>query len=152
MFMAPYYVDAFLIRNCPFEFIQNELQLNYGDSYELIKNGELFTSPTTAIEYKVGRHFRCIKRPKFAKWNRPYAGKWHINVSPPNGFMWYNKDTNSWDFSDEFVYSKWSSSMSTCNTIRALKRLMVKWKLPVGATVEAYGRFTCDTYVFEITK
>ena len=26
----PYYIDAYLIRNCPFDFIQKELMLNYG--------------------------------------------------------------------------------------------------------------------------
>lgn len=30
-FSAPYYVDAYLIRNCPFEFIQKELKINYGE-------------------------------------------------------------------------------------------------------------------------
>ena len=30
IFSAPYYVDAYLIRNCPFDFIQDELKLNYG--------------------------------------------------------------------------------------------------------------------------
>ena len=27
---APYYIDAYIIRNCPFDFIQDELKLNYG--------------------------------------------------------------------------------------------------------------------------
>ena len=26
---APYYIDAYIIRNCPFDFIQDELKLNY---------------------------------------------------------------------------------------------------------------------------
>ena len=30
VFNAPYYIDAYLIRNCPFEFIQDELKCNYG--------------------------------------------------------------------------------------------------------------------------
>ena len=30
IFRAPYYIDAYLIRNCPFDFIQDELKLNYG--------------------------------------------------------------------------------------------------------------------------
>lgn len=44
--MAPYYVDAYIIRNCPIEGVQEELQLNYGywsqerirDFYESVKN------------------------------------------------------------------------------------------------------------------
>lgn len=29
IFSAPYYIDAYLIINCPFDFIQDELKLNY---------------------------------------------------------------------------------------------------------------------------
>lgn len=43
---APYYVDAYIIRNCPIEGVQKELQLNYGywsqerirEFYESVKN------------------------------------------------------------------------------------------------------------------
>lgn len=30
VYSAPYYVDAYIIRNCPFDFVQEELMLNYG--------------------------------------------------------------------------------------------------------------------------
>ena len=30
VFCGPYYLDAYLIRNCPFDYIQEELMLNYG--------------------------------------------------------------------------------------------------------------------------
>ena len=30
VYSAPYYVDAYIIRNCPFDFVQKELMLNYG--------------------------------------------------------------------------------------------------------------------------
>lgn len=37
VFCAPYYIDTYLIRNCPFDFIQEELMLNYGKkSQEMI--------------------------------------------------------------------------------------------------------------------
>lgn len=46
VFSAPYYVDAYIIRNCPFDFVQKELMINYGywsqerirDFYESVKN------------------------------------------------------------------------------------------------------------------
>lgn len=46
VYSAPYYVDAYIIRNCPFGFVQKELQLNYGywsqerirEFYENVKN------------------------------------------------------------------------------------------------------------------
>ena len=30
VFNGPYYADAYLIRKCPFDYIQKELMLNYG--------------------------------------------------------------------------------------------------------------------------
>ena len=34
VFQGPYYADAYLIRNCPFDFIQKELMINYGHWYQ----------------------------------------------------------------------------------------------------------------------
>ena len=203
IFMAPYYVDAYLIRNCPFEFIQKGLMLNYGhwsqerikeyyedvknwdtstkgecpywakldsfitledgtmtikgleeSDYSKIKKGELYTSPFTNCHYTVGKHFRCRKYPSHM-YNTPYdCENWFINVDVPDGlpFLWYHEKYNSWDFCDEFVLSSWSSNTAFCKTIRALKRLMIKWKLPIGTIVRATGRYTFDNYEFIITK
>ena len=46
IFMAPYYVDAYIIKNCPLDYIQKHLMLNYGhiteedikEMYEVVKN------------------------------------------------------------------------------------------------------------------
>ena len=198
IFSAPCYVDAYIIRNCPFDFIQEELMINYGhwsqeriksfyedvknwneedecpywakledfivledgtmtikgleeSDYSKIKKGELYSSPFTSYKYKVGKHFKCIKHPPYM-YNTPFKCKCYlIDVILPeniNGYIWYHEETNSWDFSDEFVNSNWSSSVSHCKTIRALKRLIVKWKLPVGAKIRATGRYTFDDYEF----
>lgn len=200
-FMGPYYLDAYLIRNCPFDFIQKELMLNYGhwsqerikEYYENVKNwngegecpywakeedfifhenglielkgleesdyskilkGELFTKPTTGSVYEVGKHFKCIKRPPI-KFNTPFGVKnWWVDVTVPDElpYMWYHSEHNSWDFSDEFVIAKWTSSTANCPTIRALKRQMLKWKLPIGTIVRATGRYAEETYEFIVTK
>lgn len=49
VYSAPYYVDAYIIRNCPFDFVQKDLMINYGywsqerirDFYESVKNYDL---------------------------------------------------------------------------------------------------------------
>ena len=49
VYSAPYYVDAYIIRNCPLDFVQEELMLNYGHwsqerihrFYEDIKNWDV---------------------------------------------------------------------------------------------------------------
>ena len=68
------------------------------------------------------------------------------------GFMSYHAEHNSWDFDDEYVIADWSSSTAFIGTIKALKRLMIKWKLPVGTIVRATGRYVSDTYEFVIKK
>lgn len=199
VFKGPYYLDAYLIRNCPINSVQKELIINYGywsqerikryyedvknwdvskgecpywaklddfivlddgtmtikglekSDYEKIKDGELYTSPKHP-DYTYGKHFKCTRHPVY-KYNTPFSCKqWFIYIAVPNDFMWYHSNHNSWDFSDEFVISDWSSSTAFCKTIKALKRLMLKWKLPIGTIVQASDRYIEDGYEFIITK
>ena len=123
--------------------------------YELIKEGELYATPYTQKKYIVGNHIKCIKHPSI-QYNRSFGCNfWWVQVDPPKelGYMWYHKDYNSWDFSEEFVISK--SRSSVCfkyETIRAIKRAIRKWKLPIGTTIICTGRCSCTTYVFQVTK
>ena len=201
IFNAPYYIDAYLIRNCPFDFIQDELKLNYGyksqewideayntvmnrnadnnsyswlkpddfkivngvvtmpngpiSDYELIKNGELYATPHTQKNYIVGKHIKCIEHPSI-KYNTPFGRKfWGVDVDIPKdlGFMWYHADYNSWDFIDEFVISGSNSTMCfKYKTIRAIKRAIRKWKLPIGTTIRCTGKYVSDTYTFQVVK
>lgn len=202
IFCAPYYVDAYLIRNCPFDFIQKELMVNYGhwsqekineafemvtnrtkenemfytwlttddfkvvdgvvtmpnleeSHYSQIKRGVLHSSPLTVNEYEVGKHFKCTKHPKYM-YNTPFGCKqYFIDVTLPSGmigYMWYHKEHNTWDFSDEFVDCEWTSSSAFCKSIKALKRLIIKWKFPIGTKVRATARYLFDEYEFVVTK
>lgn len=198
---CPYYLDAYLIRNCPFDFIQDELMLNYGkwsqdmideaydvvikrggnktDSgiypwlskedfsivngkiyldrgetdYDLIKSGKLYSTPYIDKNYNVGKSFKVVERPK-QLYNRPFKCKrWFIHVDIPEelDYIWYHGNTNTWDFSGEFVISNSTSNCCTkYKTIRAIKRAIIKWKLPVGTIVTCTGRYVGDTYKFEI--
>ena len=203
--MAPYYVDAYIIRNCPIKGVQEELQLHYGywsqerireyyenvknynpdkdgspywakladfifnddgtmsikglekSSYEEILDGELYTLPYRSnVEY--GTHFKLVKSPNGKKtipFERPLEGSWWVNVENADNkydFMWYNKDTDTWDFGDEYVISKWKSDTAYVKTITALKRKIRKWKLPIGTKVRVSGRYVDEKYEFVITK
>lgn len=197
----PYYIDAYLIRNCPFDFIQEGLMLSYGKwtqddiekaydvvmkrgggkckgdifswlskedfsivdgkiylnqgdtDYDLIKSGKLYSTPYTNKKYEVGKSFKTIKCPQ-QHVNRPFKRKrWFVDVDVPEelGHLWYHLNTNTWDFSEEFVISDWTSSCCTeFKTIKAIKRAMIKWKLPVGTIVTCTGRYVEDTYKFKI--
>ena len=197
----PYYIDAYLIRNCPFDFIQEELMLSYGKwtqdnieeaydvvmkrggekcergiyhwlskedfsivdekislnqgdtDYDLIKAGKLYATPYTNKKYKVGKSFKIIKNPHEHN-NRPFKLKrWmaYINVPEELGYMLYHKNTNTWDFFEEFVINGGASSCCfKYKTIKAIKRAILKWKLPVGTIVQCTGRYVGDIYKFEI--
>lgn len=202
---APYYVDAYIIRNCPIEGVQKKLQLDYGywsqerireyyenvknwdsskgsypywakledfifnedgtmsikglekSSYEEILDGELYTLPyRTDVER--GMHFRLTKSPNGKKtipFERPLSGEWWISVENTENkydFMWYNKDTDTWDFMDEFVVGSGRSDIAYVKTITGLKRKIRKWKLPIGTKVMATGRYVGEEYEFIVTK
>lgn len=154
VFSAPYYVDAYVIRNCPFDYVQKELMINYGDSYEKIKEGKLYTSPKTDKVYTEGRHFKCVKHP-VRYYNRPFECKrWFVDIELPSGsgFMWYNGESDTWDFHDEYVIGGWKSSCAFVSTIKSLKRKIIKWKLPVGTKIIVTGRYVADEYQFIIKK
>ena len=198
----PYYIDAYLIRNCPFDFIQEELMLSYGkwtqdeiekaydvvmkrggekseggifhwlskedfsivdgkislkrnqdSDYDLIKRGKLYATPYTNKKYKVGKSFKIVQCPQ-QYYNRPFKGKrWFIHIDIPEelGYIWYHSNTNTWDFCEEFVISNGISNCCTkYKTIKAIKRAIIKWKLPVGTIVTCTGRYVEDTYEFKI--
>lgn len=197
----PYYIDAYLIRNCPFDFIQKELMISYGKliqddieiaynevmkrggekcesgifhwlskedfsiidgkislnqgdtDYDLIKAGKLYDTPYTNKKYEVGRSFKILTCSREHN-NRPFkCKKWFVEIDTPEelGYMWYHSNTNTWDFSEEFVISDWTLSCCTkYKTIKAIKRAILKWKLPVGTIVKCTGRYVNDIYEFGI--
>lgn len=195
IFNAPYYVDAYLIRNCPFEFIQDELKFNYGyktqewineayntvmhrteenknfykwlspddfkvvdgivtmpnepiSDYELIKEGKLYATPYTQKEHTIGKKIRCILHPD-EFYNRPFKFKyWCVDVDVPDDIVWYHPKYNTWDFTEEFVCDNSSSICWKYKTIKAVKRAILKWKLPVGTIVTCTGRYVDDVYKF----
>lgn len=98
------------------------------------------------------KEYLQFKHPLY-KYNIPYECKNRfINAITLDGlpYMWYSKKYNSWNFSGEFVLSKWSINTAYCKTIKSLKRFMIKWKLPVGTTIKASGKYIDDYYEFTI--
>lgn len=148
IYIAPYYVEQHLIKYCPFNFIHEKLKFKYSSSYDDIKNGNDIYS--VKRNYNYGKHFKCLT-PNYC--NKPFKQKfWWVSIQIEGDFMWYHEETNSWDFYDEFVASRWTSSSAFCKTIKALKRLILKWKLPIGTIVTASGRYIGDKCEFIVTK
>ena len=111
------------------------------------------SNPFTSIKYEIGKTFKIIQHPQ-RHYNRPFKLKrWFINIDIPEGlgYLLYHSNTNTWDFLEEFVIDDESSSCCTkYKTIKAIKRVILKWELPVGTIVTCTGRYVDDTYKFEI--
>lgn len=150
--MAPCYIDAYLIRNCPFDFIQNNLKFMYGDEhYNLIKEDKLYTTSYRQNESINGNHIKCIKHPP-KLYNKIIGCRyWFVTVIVPNDYVSYSTKYNRWDFYDEFVINH-SSCCVKYKSIRAVKRAIRKWNLPVGSIITCLGMYIEDIYKFEVIK
>ena len=144
-------IDYFLIKNCPFDFVQEQLKDAYGeDYYNNIKNGtskyDIFSK-----EGKYGTHFKMIASPQYKKLNKPFSPThWHVQLREPEGFsLWYNEDMNKWIWDAELGDGH-SNTCSKCKTIKSVKRHIRKWKLPKGTIVEVFSRHIGIGYKFRI--
>lgn len=143
VFIGNHYEDAYIIRNCPYEFIQNQLREMCGDSYDNIKEGKLYNTPYK--DYEIGQHVKIIKK---------YKGSWPTNfllveiVDYKGDNMRYSERYDGWSLVDEFAI--WDSfKYAESSSVKALIRKIRKWKLPIGATVYCEGR---KDYVFKVLK
>ena len=72
--------------------------------------------------------------------------------------MWWSDNgiIGTWDFPEEFVESKWRCkwrcSHAYCKSLKAIKRRIIKWKLPVGTIVRLSGRYVGETYEIIVKK
>lgn len=157
---TPVYVDIWLIRNCPFEEIQEELKGQYGggwsktaftthnddDMYQQIKEGRsiydtyqrngLGKKAKVKIHTTYGSWIRDKKCFLSAEVNPHWIGgkktKFHGNFDS----YWYNEDDNMW-------YKDVEAMPWTCNhyhkvgsfTKKNIVNLVKKWDLPKGSIV-----------------
>lgn len=153
---TPVYVDIFLIRNCPFEFIQDRLKEQYSggwskeaftnhnddNTYEQIKNHTSVydTYQRNGLGKNAKVHFHNYK---YGPIPRDKKCRWWIqitNLNEENDFWLYNEYDKMW-YSD-------LEAMPTCSNTAHIKgsltkknivNLIKKWNLPKGFKID----FTC---------
>lgn len=159
---TPTYIDVFLIRNCPFDFIQERLREQYGggwsktaftehnddDMYEQIKNGtsvyDTFQRNGLGKNAKVRFHgYGYVPRDKKCWW-------WvQTGRNVPIGW-WYNEDDDMWY--NEYECMPWNTNTAHFHgalTKKNIVNIVKRWNLPKGFELQ----FTCllDRYAFEFT-
>lgn len=149
VFNGEEYEDAYIIRNCPFDFIQDRLKVMYGSSYDDIKEGKIYASPSEKNnDYEVGCHFKLLKKERgWCLTSKKYKVEVHLNSYKA---MRYCNGNDTWNFWGDYIhYDKNDHSDCRFGSIKAIMRRIPKWKLPVGAIVRVYGRMN---YIFKIIK
>lgn len=169
---TPTYFDIWLIRNCPIDFIQNRLKIQYEEDYERILN---YTSEYDTYERNgLGKHFhyKIIRKPN---WTHRYKFTYHdkngnSKIYKENKSWWFvevkNLSTNdyfSWDANEEYNY--WTNSFEclpiTSNmmvirkknlNIHKIIRMIKKWNLPANVQVEFSNRHFNYGWIINIKK
>lgn len=131
-------------------------------TYEQILDNEYMTLPY--IDYEHGRHLKLLRKGKLAA-NTPFGCRsWFINVDCPKdmGYMWCHSYKNknrkpTWDFTSEFVGGWDMCGSDYCvgirpRTLRAAKKLIISWGLPIGSIVRLTGRYIDDYWEFIVKK
>jgi hypothetical protein len=140
-------IDIYLIRNCPFDFIQEELKFQYCSSYDEIKNktSEFDTYQRNGKGKDI--KFKIIKKPDFHLKSR----NWFIEIYDEECFWTYNDYSNTFSPIVEQPTDWTSSSYFIKGTISKGKiyRLLKRWNLPAGLTVKITGRYVGQIYLLK---
>ena len=101
---SPKWIDIYLVQNCKFEFILDQLEEAYLDSYEKFKTIDLSAKPS--IEYQQNRKMtiqkdNSILYPRCNKFRGYKKQKWRLCSGHRNKY-WYNTESKRWV--DKFDY------------------------------------------------
>ena len=156
---TPTYVDVWLIKNCPFQFIQDTLKEQYGggwsklaftdhndsDMYTQIKEGRSIYD--TYQRNGLGKKSKVVFHNISGSWCRDKKCWWWIDVNPcwignkkigrhlPD--YWYNEKSNMWYVDEELMpinsnYCHKNGSL----TKKSIVNLIKKWDFPRGTIIK----------------
>lgn len=137
-------LDYFLIKYCPFDFVQERMKEVYdADFYESVKNGtsdyDTFVYPAIATKFVVVRG-KYLKHKNYLWKLRKKIILFDIEVEYKNYPLWYNRELHRFLLPFELGEVGQSFAYET-KTIKSLIRHLRKMKLPKGAIITARGRY-----------
>lgn len=147
---TPYYMDRWLIRNCPIDFIQKRLKEQYGNDYDDIKNGNCEMYERNGLGKDI--HFKVIKKPYiYNRFNFLYRdrqnqlrvykenrkGIWQISIEDEDNYWYYNEKHDYWTNEIEgFPFDSSTCIIKKKNlNIKSIYRYLRKWNLPAGIKI-----------------
>lgn len=146
---TPTYLDIWLIRHCPLEFIQERLKEQYGGGWSKTAFTEhndddmYYKILTHSSPYdNFQRNGSCRFSIKFEKNDRFKDDDlvWRIDIR--NHWWWYNDKHKMWYHNDEALPI--SSNCAHCRgniSKRKLARMIKRWNLPKGTQIRFSGDY-----------
>lgn len=147
---TPYYIDNWLIRNCPIDFIQKRLKEQYGEDYDNIKNGNCKMYERNRLGKDI--HFKVIKKPHvYGRFSFIYTdrqnqlrvykenrkGLWDISIKDKDNYWYYNEKHDYWTSVIEGLpFDSCTCILKKKNlNIKSIYRYLRKWNLPAGLKI-----------------
>ena len=168
---TPVWLDIWLIRNCPIDFIQDRLKYQYGKDYELIKQYRSIYD--TYKRNGLGKHFhyKVICKPNWhPRFNItirttfdtivPFKEKkhslWFVRVKDKDDdvYWWYDTRYDYWTNTLEAKpYDSDTMILRKKNlNIHSIIRLLKKWDLPANSRVIIENRYFNYQWIIDIKK
>lgn len=139
---SPSYLDRYLYKNCPLQFVQDNLKRMYNNVKEL---GETHIKP----EYEPCTKVKIIKK----GWSNNARDRWFVDVffehTEYRDYFRYNRDYDYWLLpGEDDVYT--SIGLILNISVKATIRKIIKeWKLPKGCKIVLNGRYVGNDWVLE---
>lgn len=161
-------IDYYLIKFCPFDFVQERLKDVYGEEfYNAVKGGyseyDTFVKKPyigtgkIAMVTNKGRKMKLwpwknrIKNKKvYGFWVHVYAPKYLFDADVWYKTMWWSNKAQNFLWPNELGTISSNVYYKRVKTVKSLVRWLKKLNLPKGAIVEAKGKFVGELWKFKI--
>lgn len=148
---TPTGIDRWLILNCPFDFVHEQLKFQYDDFYDDVLNGtDEYSTPyiyEKSTKLKISNDYGSRHQ-----YNLGFYPYWvQIMTHDENNNWWYNKEEDRWVNEAKELYPTHSNTSHFGRSIKSVIRKIRKWGLPKGIELKVSGRRIIDTFTV-ITK
>lgn len=148
---TPWYVDKYLLDNCPLEIVQNYLHDVYNNPEKDLIPVDIDLVPATKIKVvSKGKYCANYPIPFYNHYTNKKCQNWTIEVLDDKDYWWYNENSDMW-YSNNMMEPITSSCAIIKNrSIKSvIRKILKKWKLPIGCKIIVSGRYVGEEYLFK---
>ena len=134
---TPTFLDVWLIRNCPIDFIQRRLQFQYSESYTEIK--ERRSEYDSYVRPAASSHFKILPLGSFPRIRQ--KNLW-LDIQTEDNEWAYNEETRKWyNLLECREFNTNTMTLRGPITRRKFKRVIKKCGFPAGVRLRCYSNY-----------